>query len=141
LTGGPLLSSLTLHRARAGLQPESRSRPRSPTPPPRHGQHANGCARPFISNRHHPGWVPRTLATAALRPTATGQHRFAAASVRRRRRPLEPTVDAMKSATLSGTFAASPCAPSPLGMSRPPLYPRRQPPSPIPAAPPRQCRR
>jgi hypothetical protein len=52
LTGGPPLSSLTPRRASAGLW---ESRPRTPAPPTRRGPHANGCARPFISGRHHPG--------------------------------------------------------------------------------------
>jgi hypothetical protein len=52
LTGGPPLSSLTPRRAGVGLW---ESRPRTPAPPPRRGPHTNGCARPFISGRHHPG--------------------------------------------------------------------------------------
>jgi hypothetical protein len=45
------LSSLTLRRAGVGLW---ESRPHTPAPPPRGGSHAIGCARPFISGRHHP---------------------------------------------------------------------------------------
>jgi hypothetical protein len=67
------LSSLTPRRALAGHW-ESRSRTHAP--PPRRGPHANGCARPFIRGRHHPG--------------ADSQNPSRAAAQQRCRRPAVP---------------------------------------------------
>jgi hypothetical protein len=83
-----------LHRARDGLQPESRSRPHSPTPPPRRGPHANGCAWPFISGRHHPeagSQNPSHRRLVSRRRRATQVRRWAT-QVRRRLGPPPQTL-------------------------------------------------